>query len=154
MAAETPTEDAQARKERLRRRLVAARTLAGLGQQELAAKIKALGYTRGYSARTIGDMERGETPIQPQAIPVLAKACGLPPEFFEVDFQRLPELLEDEAAASLEDEVAKLREELKQLAKGLAEVRAQRFADGPPSRTAQPGPHSAPGHPEEGQGQN
>lgn len=86
-----PTE-AEALKERLRRRLVAARTLADLGQKELAAKIKTMGYRRGYSARTIGDMERGETPIQPQSFPVLAKACDLPAEFFTVDFKRLPEL--------------------------------------------------------------
>jgi transcriptional regulator with XRE-family HTH domain len=88
---ESPHERSEELKERLRRRLVAARVLAGLGQVELAERIKAMGYARGYSARTIGDMERGETSIQPQSIPVLAEACDVTPAFFSIDFRTLEE---------------------------------------------------------------
>lgn len=93
-----------------RRRLVAARTLAGLGQVELAQRIKTMGHPRGYSARTIGDMERGETPIQPQAIPILAAACRVSPAFFTVDFATLAS---GDSELPTMDDLERLRSEIR-----------------------------------------
>lgn len=109
MTSATATTDEDTLKER-RRRLLAARTLAGLGQKELAAKLRKMGYSRGYSARTIGDMERGETPIQPQSIAVLAKGCGVTPAFFTVDFSTLEE---PGSEATTDDRFERLQSELR-----------------------------------------
>lgn len=102
--------DPDQRTERLRRRLIAARALAGLTVKQLAAEIQARGHTRGYSAENIGLMERGRRPIQPQNIPVLAAACGLSPAFFSVDFSSLED--QDELAA-VGDRLERLTAELR-----------------------------------------
>lgn len=88
-----PLEDADALKERLRIRLVAARVLAGFEQEDLAAELRRRGHTRGYSVDNIGLMERGKRPIQPQEVPVFAAACGVSPAFFSVDFSTLEDQL-------------------------------------------------------------
>lgn len=91
MATTPSTQASDERTERLRRRLIAARSLADITVRQLAERIQQAGHVRGYSADNLGLMERGRRPIQPQNIPVLAEACGLPTAFFTIDFARLDE---------------------------------------------------------------
>lgn len=76
----------------IRRRLKAARELAGLTVQELAERID----SERLGAKALGSLERGDrkTPPQPHELAAIAAACGLPYEFFTVDFSRLSELTE------------------------------------------------------------
>lgn len=71
------------------RKLRTARAWAGLTYPQLAERLKALGYQRGYSAANLQLMETGGAQIQPQHIPPLAEACGVSPAFFAVDFAAL-----------------------------------------------------------------
>lgn len=84
-------EDADTRKERLRRRMIAARTIAGLTQAELVAKLKELGYGKGLAKSNISAMESGALTIQATKLPLLAEACGVDELFFYIDFAQLEE---------------------------------------------------------------
>lgn len=85
-------EDCAERRERLRRRMAAAMMLAGIPNvAALAKRCEDLGYTSGFSAGTLETMRSGKRSIQPDEIPVLAEACGLPPLFFSIDFETLEE---------------------------------------------------------------
>ncbi|HTJ61554.1 MAG TPA: helix-turn-helix transcriptional regulator [Candidatus Saccharimonadales bacterium] len=130
-------EDADTRKERLRRRMIAARTVAGLDQAALVAKIKELGYTRGWGKTTISSMESGGRTIQPEEIPVLARACGVDELFFYLDFAQLEEPDVREAVAQLEDRVsggfAQIANEMARLEQSLQEHREVGHREEPPA---------------------
>lgn len=66
----------------LRRRLRAARVLADLTLDELAAR---LSPDVGLSQRTLRKLEGGEAPIREPALRTLAPALGLPYEFFTIE---------------------------------------------------------------------
>ena len=66
------------------------RAIAGyVNVKDLAA---AIGPDAGLGERTLRKLESGESPLRPPAMREIAQACGLPYEFFTVDFQRLPDL--------------------------------------------------------------
>lgn len=70
------------------RRIKAARALAGFDSRAaLAAKLDA-----GLGAKTLQKIESGERPVVQRELREIAEACGLPYEFFTVDFAQLPAL--------------------------------------------------------------
>lgn len=75
--------------EQIRRRVKAARALAGLSIPALAEAVN----EPGLGDRTIRAME-GEKgrPFRKMELEAIARVCGLPYAFFTVDFARLPEL--------------------------------------------------------------
>lgn len=96
----------------------AAMALAGITNvKALAAKIADLGYTSGFSSGTLETMRSGSRTIQPDEIPVLAEACGLPTVFFHIDFWTLEE-------PSLRHDVQTLKEQVSDLMQ--AALRAER----------------------------
>lgn len=137
--------------ETLRRRLKAARALAGLTVEELAREV---GQT-GYGAKTLYAME-SETgrEILPKDHAILAEACGLPREFFTMDFHvheahlgmddiRARMEANDERAAQMAAEVAQMQAQLIEItaarlrnATELAELRNTRRRK-PPTADAQ-----------------
>lgn len=93
----------------LRRRVKAARAYAGYDStKDLAA---AIGPHGKLGDRTLRTLEGAGAPrrFSDQHLVLIARACGLPLEFFEVDFARLPELAAgptvDQRLAALEAEV-------------------------------------------------
>jgi transcriptional regulator with XRE-family HTH domain len=74
----------QERKERAERERKRLRPVVGLTVDELAARIN----LDGLGKRTIGDLERDGGAIRNQ-LTEIAKACGLPYDFFTVDFSTL-----------------------------------------------------------------
>lgn len=66
------------------RRLKAARELAGLTAIELADKLP-----DGYGRATISKMERGVQAVEGVDLERWARACGVPVDFFFVDFAEL-----------------------------------------------------------------
>jgi transcriptional regulator with XRE-family HTH domain len=75
-----PTE--QELEERHRKR---AKPTTGITVAELAARID----SDGLGAKTLGNMERGDTPALRPALSEIARACGLPYEFFTAEFANL-----------------------------------------------------------------
>lgn len=72
------------------RRIRAARILAGIKSvPDLEEKIAG----RGFKRTRLYALEQGHGELQRPVAVVIAAACALPVEFFEVDFQRLPELV-------------------------------------------------------------
>ena len=99
------------RTERLRRRLKAAREIAGLTALELAERLP-------WGKTSISNMETGKRPILDHEVRSLAHACGVPPLFFfSVDFSELQE-------PDLRDELADLRQQISGLRAAVAEVTA------------------------------
>lgn len=85
--------------EELRNRLRAAQALAGIRSvDELAERIGIEGLGRD----TLYDMQRGKRPIRRHELREIADACGLPYEFFTVDFATL-------STGATENELQKLR---------------------------------------------
>lgn len=76
----------------IRRRSKAARKYAGLGTDKLAQKMTEAGVP--ISGKTIRNREavKGQT-FDAGELHILAAACDLPYEFFEIDFAQLPELM-------------------------------------------------------------
>jgi transcriptional regulator with XRE-family HTH domain len=83
-------------REAIGRRIRAARALGVPSEAELARRKRPQpGLTHddvadrigldGYSAKTIGNMERGDTPALRPALTEIAKACGIDPAFFDLD---------------------------------------------------------------------
>lgn len=70
------------------RRMRAARALAGF--KNVGDLADAIGADAGLGERTLRKLEGGESPLRPPAMREIAHACGLPYEFFTVDFSRLP----------------------------------------------------------------
>lgn len=70
----------------MRRRVKAARALAGISVKELAQRIGQDGLGERTLRSLEGDAGRAWRPMELQAV---AQACGLPYEFFTVDFQQL-----------------------------------------------------------------
>ena len=123
----------------LRRRINAARELAepteaelrersvhrqrglgyGLSVEELAARID----REGFGDKVIGMIRRGERPIDYHELEWIARACGVPMEFFSVDFEQLPKLLGERPGldalltqmSHLESMMAEIRTALTQL---------------------------------------
>jgi transcriptional regulator with XRE-family HTH domain len=112
-------------------RLRAARELAGLTQERLAERLKEAGYER-LSTRTIRNLEdpTKSDPVRQQLEPI-AHACGLPYEFFTIDF------------ATLADTATRPREPRGAPAPGGRVGR--RFPAGDPTPQDQPRPGSPPG---------
>lgn len=71
----------------LRRRLKAARALAGF--KSTAALAAAMPQGSGLGDRTLRKLEGGEAEIRSPALREIAAACGLPYEFFTIDFTEL-----------------------------------------------------------------
>lgn len=105
--------------------------------------------------RTLRKLESGESELRPKEMREIASACGLPYEWFSVDFSRLPEIAGD--LQTLEARMDELSEELRGRMQRLEEevsgalLRRAAGEDGP--ATATPGtPSSAePAQPPEGQ---
>lgn len=86
--------------EDIRRRIRAARLLAGMARAEdLADAID----RRGFGKDTIYDMESGERTVLDHELDVIAAATGVSPAFFQVDFTTLAQ-----TGTSLEERVANL----------------------------------------------
>lgn len=83
--------------------------LGGIGNfNQLAAVIAERKFAGNLSARTLRDLNADATKTQKAAV---ADACGLPYEFFTVDFQRLPEIAnggQPVEALTLQERVAEL----------------------------------------------
>lgn len=92
------------------------RPVVGITTRELAARIdmKRLGY------KTLGNMERGDAPALRPALSEIAKACGLPYEFFTADLATLGERADvDERFAQVE---RNLREQIDAVRRELAAI--------------------------------
>lgn len=74
-------------RDEVRRRVRAARALAGLTVAELAQH--ELVVTNGLTVSTIGETERGSRDAKPMELEVLARACGLRPDWFTVPLDHL-----------------------------------------------------------------
>lgn len=99
------------RTERLRRRLKAAREIAGLTAVELTKLVP-------WGKTSISDMETGKRPIFDHEVAPLAHACGLPPLFFfTADFSELQE-------PDVRDELVALREQISGLRAAVADASA------------------------------
>lgn len=90
-----------------RRRMRAARVLAGLTVPKLAERIP---DENRMGERTLRKLESGESELRPKEMREIAEACDLPYEFFTVDFSRLPEL--NEGAGDLAGRMDELEAEL------------------------------------------
>lgn len=90
------------------RRLRAARHLAGFKSVEALANAldqRSLGLT------TLRGVERGEGTLDPMKRHAIAVACGLPDEFWTMDFHKAAEALEERSELSqLRVELTELRE--------------------------------------------
>lgn len=84
-----------------RRRIRAARVLADVTVEQLAAKLGA-----GLGSKTLGMIERGERDVHTRELRDIAAACGLPYEFFTADLDRLPELTSQEPARRVRENFA------------------------------------------------
>ena len=111
----------------------------GITVEELAARIPA---EAKLGARTLGKIRRGERPAQPQDLRHIAAACGLPEEFFAVDFRSL-----GTSASDLERRLARIERGFSQLASlGLAELEEEESQELRPQATsASQSAASAPG---------
>jgi transcriptional regulator with XRE-family HTH domain len=78
MSAPVPSAD----RSELARRIRAARTYAGFAVHELAERV-------GLGAQTIKRIEAGRRSVRRFEIWAIAEACGLPREFFEIDFAEM-----------------------------------------------------------------
>jgi hypothetical protein len=98
--------------EDLKRRMKAALALAGITIEELAARIN----RRGYGTKTLYNMQggKGARPILPADQEVIARACGLSPAFFTIDFADLPDTELSDRVAALESDLERLSPILKE----------------------------------------
>lgn len=102
------------------RRIRAAMTLAGIDSfEDLARRIDSrnLGAT---TLRKLNDNVRASLPRR-----AIADACGLPYQFFTVDFRRLSELAQAAASDAQPERLDALEQQVSQLATDLREVRAE-----------------------------
>lgn len=101
------------RSEDLKRRMKAALALAGIGVEELAQRIN----LRGYGAKTLYNMqgETGARPILPRDQEVIARACGLSPAFFTIDFGQIP-------ADTITDRLHRLEQQVQALLSAIPDV--------------------------------
>jgi hypothetical protein len=81
------------------RRVKAARQLAGFSS---AAKLAAE-TGKGLADKTLRKIESGEKDPEPWELDRIARACGLPYEFFTIDFSTLPNLLAGDDPEHVED---------------------------------------------------
>lgn len=80
-------------REDTRRRIRAARVLAGLERvEDLATKID----TPGLGRDTLYNIEAGKRAVRAHELRLIAEACGLPYEFFTTDFAALGQSTDDE----------------------------------------------------------
>jgi transcriptional regulator with XRE-family HTH domain len=93
--------------EEIRRRVKAARALAGISVKELAERINQEGLGERTLRALEGDAGRAWRPMELQAV---AQACGLPYEFFTVDFSSVfdRELRVDDRLDELERRLRRL----------------------------------------------
>lgn len=99
--------------EDLQRRVIAAQVLGGFERvEDLAATID----RRGLGRDTLYDIRAGKRRVQPHELRWIGEACGLPVEFFEVDFSELPDLIraaqETAASESVDERLASLEEDV------------------------------------------
>lgn len=102
----------------IEQRISAAMALAGLDDEGLSKKIAANGSAKkGYSARTIERIRNPKVTARVAEDPdlaVIAKACGVSPAFWTVDFRQLEE-------PSLQVAVSELQADVKKLGKTVAQ---------------------------------
>lgn len=102
-------------RDQVRRRLRAARALAGVTVAELARH--ELVARNGLTVSTIGETEREDRDAKPMELEILARACGLQPDWFTIPLGRLGDqeiawvalgqrLARIEQALGIEDDVA------------------------------------------------
>lgn len=84
------------------RRIKAARALKGF--RSTAALAKEL--DAGLGDKTLREIESGKRPILERELREIAGACGVPYEFFTVDFDRLPELTDKPSVESTGEAIA------------------------------------------------
>jgi uncharacterized small protein (DUF1192 family) len=124
-----------------RRRVKAARAIAGLSVAELAARID----QSGLGERTLRALEgEGGRQFRPMELQAIAQACDLPYEFFTVDFRKL-----SLASGTLEDRLAVVEDEVRRLARERAApappgVPGHRAEDSPPSGESLPQSETGP----------
>lgn len=87
--------------EQTRRRIKAARALAGLSVRELAERLD----DPGYGERTLRKIESGERPVRQLELREIARVCGLPYEFFTGDFAQLAKTKDGDDLKRLEARV-------------------------------------------------
>jgi hypothetical protein len=106
------TDEHDTRAEDLKRRMKAAIALAGITVEELAERID----RRGYGAKTHYNLqgEAGGRPILAQDQEVIAKACGLSPAFFTIDFSKLQAPADEDRIATLERQMAAVLQVIQQ----------------------------------------
>jgi hypothetical protein len=106
------TDETDTRAEDLKRRMKAAIALAGITVEELAERID----RRGYGAKTLYNMqgEAGGRPILAQDQEVIAKACGLSPAFFTIDFSKLQAPADEDRITTLERQMAAVLQVIQQ----------------------------------------
>lgn len=134
------TDDADDYNARLRRRMLMARIEAGYGDniEDLRERLVELGYDDGWSAATLGAMERGRDSrkkpraIRPEEVPVLAEACGVAPAFFHIDFSQLDKPDLRQAIKDLRTDLADLALTVAQQGAELQAFRDQRPPEEPP----------------------
>lgn len=88
----------------IRRRIRAARALAGITVDELSGRLDG----QRLSTKTLGNIERGDRDARPMELRAIAAACGVSYAFFTVDFSTLPEGIGQEG--SLHHRIALLEE--------------------------------------------
>jgi transcriptional regulator with XRE-family HTH domain len=82
----------------LRRRMVAARMLAGLTSAEaLAEKID----QRGLGTKVLRNYEQGKDAPEQRDLEAIADACEIPVEWFIADLSRLPEIAPTDSRAEI-----------------------------------------------------
>jgi hypothetical protein len=114
--------------EQLRRRMRAARALAGYKvMSDLAAAIP---KDSQLGERKLRALESGEDPLRPPAMREIAAACGLPYEFFTTDLQALfaglgPHQLLENRVNSLEAALAAVSARLDAIAKDVTGLAAR-----------------------------
>lgn len=125
---------------RWRRRMLMARIEAGYGERidDLADRLRELGHVKGWSAETLGAMQRGyhsnrdPRPIQPQEITVLAEACGVSPAFFDIDLAKLAPPDVHAELATLKAQIADLQDGALRAVQAIEELRGKGRPEAPP----------------------
>lgn len=110
-------------RENVRRRLRAARMLADFTAPAKLAE-HPLCKANGITASLIIETERKTRDALPMELETIARACGLPADFFYVPFERMSDPAASERLAQLERRVEALQEEVH---KALDEVAASRM---------------------------
>lgn len=95
----------------IRRRIKAARALAGYSVSDLAERTA----EQGLGERTLRKMESGERPARRMELDQIAVACGLPPAWFTADLSRLGELAVEAPNGAATDLEATLQDVLDRL---------------------------------------